>query len=130
VLIPIQGEFYALEGLSQLMNTIKLVKKHLHQTLEIEGVVLTMYDSRSNLIQTVSEEIHKFFGKKVFETKIPRNVRLGEAPSYGLPIMQFDPRSSGAIAYKRLTEELLDRNADPYNKITKDFLLRKKPDKA
>ncbi|MDR3319261.1 MAG: AAA family ATPase [Clostridiales bacterium] len=126
VFIPIQGEFYALEGLSQLMNTVKLVKKHLNPNLEIEGVVLTMYDSRSNLIQTVAEEIHKFFGKKVFITKIPRNVRLGESPSYGLPIMQFDPRSSGAIAYKKLTEELLERNSDSYEKITKDYLLRKK----
>lgn len=126
VLIPIQGEFFALEGLSQLMNTIRLIKKSLNQTLDVEGVALTMFDSRSNLVNNVAEEIHKYFGKRVFATKIPRNVRLGEAPSYGLPIMQFDPRSTGAIAYKTLTEEFLDRNKDPYKKITKDYLLRKK----
>jgi len=129
VMIPIQGEYYALKGLSQLMNTLKLIKqRNLNPTLEIEGVVLTMFDSRSNLVQTVAEEIHKFFGQKVFETKIPRNIRLSEAPSHGLPIMQFDPRSTGALAYKRLAEELLDRNGDSYEKITKDSLLRKKLD--
>lgn len=114
ILIPIPGEFYALEGLSQLMNTIKLAKKVLNQTLEVEGVVLTMFDGRSNLVNSVADEILKFFGKKVFATRIPRNIRLGEAPSYGLPIMQFDPRSSGSLAYKSLAEELLRRNNDSF----------------
>lgn len=117
VLIPIQGEFFALEGLSQLMNTIKLAKKYLNPSLEVEGVVLTMYDSRSNLVNSVTDEILKFFGKKVFTTRIPRNVRLGEAPSYGLSIMQFDPRSSGSLAYKALAEELLTRNNDKFTRI-------------
>jgi chromosome partitioning protein len=126
VLIPIQGEFFALEGLSQLMNTIKLVKKHLNPALEIEGVALTLYDPRSNLVLNVTDEITKLFGKKVFATKIPRNVRLGEAPSYGLPIMQYEPRSSGALAYKALAEEVLQRNNDKYKKITNDRALRKK----
>lgn len=126
VLIPIQGEFFALEGLSQLMNTVKLVKRQLNAAIEIEGVLLTMYDGRSNLVNSVTEEICKFFGKKVFQNKIPRNVRLGEAPSYGLPIMQFEPRCNGAIAYKRFAEEFLERNNDPYERIVKDYLLRKK----
>ena len=127
VLIPIQGEFFALEGLSQLMNTIKLVKKILNPSLEIEGVALTLYDPRSNLVLNVADEITKLFGKKVFTTKIPRNIRLGEAPSYGLPIMQYEPRSSGALAYKALAEELLQRNNDTkYHKITNDRALRKK----
>lgn len=126
ILIPIQGEFFALEGLSQLMNTIKLAKKYLNPSLEVEGVVLTMYDSRSNLVSQVTDEILKFFGKKVFSTRIPRNVRLGEAPSYGLPIMQFDPRSSGSMAYKALTEELLDRNKDAYERITNVTSLKKR----
>lgn len=112
ILIPIQGEFFALEGLSQLMNTIKLVKKYLNLTLDIEGVVLTMFDGRSNIVNSVAEEILKFFGKKVFKTRIPRNIRLVEAPSYGLPIMQYDPRSTGSMAYKALAEELLSRNGD------------------
>ncbi len=118
ILIPIQGEFFALEGLSQLLNTIKLAKKFLNPALSIEGVVLTMYDGRSKLVQSVAEEIHKFFGNKVFSTKIPRNVRLGEAPSYGLPIALYEPRSLGSIAYKGLTEEFFIRNKAKYDKIT------------
>ena len=118
ILIPIQGEYYALEGLSQLMNTIKLAKKHLNPALEVEGVVLTMYDSRSRLVQNVTEEIYKFFGKKVFSSKIPRNVRLGEAPSFGLPIMLFEPRCIGSLAYKALAEEFLTRNNDTFKKLT------------
>ncbi len=119
ILIPIQGEFFALEGLSQLMNTIKLVKKYLNMSLEIEGVVLTMFDGRSNIVNSVADEILKFFGKKVFRTRIPRNVRLVESPSYGLPVMQYDPRSSGSLAYKALAEELLARNDDS-GEIIKD----------
>ena len=120
VLIPIQCEFFALEGLSQLMNTVKLVKKHLNIKIDIEGVVLTMKDSRSNLVQQVSNEIKKFFGKYVLETTIPRNVRLAEAPSYGETILTYDPKSKGAFAYMLLAEELLTRNNVSYNKITKN----------
>jgi chromosome partitioning protein len=118
ILIPIQGEFFALEGLSQLLNTIKLAKKFLNPALAIEGVVLTMYDGRSKLVQSVAEEIQKFFGNKVFSTKIPRNVRLGEAPSHGLPIAFYEPRSLGSLAYKSLTEEFFIRNKVNYEKIT------------
>lgn len=119
VIIPIQCEFFALEGLSQLMNTIKLIKKHLNPELDIEGVVLTMKDNRSNLIQQVSAEIHKFFGKKVFQTAIPRNIRLAEAPSHGEPIVVYDKNSKGGQAYQQLAEELLIRNGDSYTKIKK-----------
>lgn len=109
VIIPIQSEYYALEGLSQLMNTIKLVVKHLNQSLKIEGVVLTMNDNRAIISRQISAEIKKFFGKRVFETAIPRNIRLAEAPSHGLPIMLHDTKCSGAKAYLALTEEFLDR---------------------
>lgn len=126
IIIPIQCEFFALEGLSQLMNTIKLAKKFLNPALEVEGVVLTMYDNRSRLVQNVTEEIHKFFGKKVFSTKIPRNIRLGEAPSYGLPVMLFEPKCVGSLAYKALAEEFLTRNGEKFNKITDVKVLKKK----
>ncbi|PKK95745.1 MAG: sporulation initiation inhibitor Soj [Tenericutes bacterium HGW-Tenericutes-4] len=112
VLIPIQCEFFALEGLSQLMNTIKLVKKHLNPNIDVEGVVLTMRDARSNLINDVSNEIRKFFGKKVYDVTIPRNIRLAEAPSHGQTILTYDPRSKGAIAYLELAQEFLKRNDD------------------
>lgn len=118
ILIPIPGEFYALEGLSQLMNTVRLAKKILNPTLDIEGVVLTLYDGRSNLVSNVTQEIMKYFGKKVFTTRIPRNIRLGEAPSYGMPIVQYDPRCVGSLSYKALTEELLTRNGDTFEKLT------------
>lgn len=118
IVIPIQCEFYALEGLTQLMNTIKLVKKHLNSALDIEGVVLTMKDSRSNLITQVGNEIKTFFGKKVFETAIPRNIRLAEAPSHGTPIGVYDSSSKGAKAYLALAEEILQRNNDKYEKIS------------
>jgi len=118
VLTPMQGEYFALEGLGQLMNTIKLVKKHYNAALEIEGVVMTMYDNRSNLAQMVTAEIIKFFGKKVFTTKIPRSIRFGEAPSYGLPILQFDPLGKGALAYKALAEEFLTRNDKKFKPLT------------
>ena len=110
VLIPIQCHFFALEGLTQLMNTIKLVKKHLNPDIDVEGVVLTMKDNRSNLVNEVSTEIRKFFGKKVFETVIPNNIRLAEAPSYGEPICEYDPKSKGGLAYKALALEFLKRN--------------------
>ncbi len=117
VIIPIQSEYYALEGLSQLMNTIKLVVKHLNSTLKIEGVVLTMNDNRAIISRQISEEIRKFFGKRVFDTVIPRNIRLAEAPSHGVPIMLHDTRCSGAKAYLALTEEYIARQP---NKKTKD----------
>lgn len=110
VLIPIQCHFFALEGLTQLMNTIKLVKKHLNPEIDVEGVVLTMKDNRSNLVNEVSEEIRKFFGSKVFNTVIPSNIRLAEAPSYGQPICEYDAKSKGGVAYKELTIEFLKRN--------------------
>ena len=105
VIIPIQTEYYALEGLSQMMNTIKLVKKFLNKDLEVDGVVLTMFDSRSKLSKGVLEEILKVFGDKVFDTKIPRNIRLAEAPSYGKPVLLYDKKCSGAIAYEALAGE-------------------------
>lgn len=119
VMIPIQCEFYALEGLSQLMNTVRLVKKKLNVDLEVEGVVLTMRDSRSNLGQQVANEIRKYFGNKVFNTVIPRNIRLAEAPSHGLPVYLYDKNCQGSLAYKELTEELLSKNKISYKKITK-----------
>ncbi len=110
VLIPIQCEYFALEGLSQLMYTIKLVKKHLNETIDVEGVVLTMKDNRSNLSQSVAADITKYFGKKLYKTMIPRNVRLAEAPSFGEPIVMYDHRCTGAQAYKALAEEFLKNN--------------------
>ncbi len=109
VIIPIQSEYYALEGLSQLMNTIKLVVKHLNPDLKIEGVVLTMNDSRALISKQISAEIRKFFGKRVYDTVIPRNIRLAEAPSHGVPIMLHDTRCSGAKAYLAFTEEFLSK---------------------
>ncbi len=111
VIIPIQSEYYAMEGLSQLMNTIKLVVKHLNDKLTIDGVVLTMSDNRAIISRQISSEIKKFFGKRVYETVIPRNIRLAEAPSHGVPIMLHDTRCSGAKAYLALTEEFLTRQA-------------------
>ena len=120
VIIPIQCEFFALEGLSQLMNTIRLVKKTgLNQALTVEGVVLTMRDSRSNLGRQVAEEIGKFFGSSVFNTTIPRNVRLAEAPSYGMPIYLYDRSCSGSVAYLKLTEEYFEKNKIEYKKIAR-----------
>lgn len=107
ILIPIQCEYYALEGLGQLMNTISLVRKHLNSNLKIEGVVLTMFDSRTNLSEQVAEEVKAFFQEMVFKTIIPRNVRLSEAPSYGLHILAYDPRSKGAELYLALAREVL-----------------------
>ena len=109
VIIPIQSEYYALEGLSQLMNSISLVKQHLNPSLEVDGVVMTMYDSRSLISKQIAEEIRKFFTKRVFEIVVPRNIRLVEATSYGKPIMMHDPKCTGARAYKALTQEYLDR---------------------
>lgn len=107
VLVPIQCEYYALEGLGQLINTIKLVQKHLNPDLVIEGVILTMFDARTNLSTQVSREVEKYFENKVFQTIIPRNIRLSEAPSHGLPITLYDNESKGAETYKKLAKELI-----------------------
>ena len=108
VLIPIQCEFYALEGVSQLMSTIELVKKGFNPSLEIQGVILSMFDGRTNLSVQVVQEVKKYFGGKVYATVIPRNVRLAEAPSFGMPITEYDPKSKGAEAYMDFAEEFLD----------------------
>lgn len=107
VLIPIQCEYYALEGLSQLLNTIRLVQKHLNTSLEVEGVLLTMLDARTNLGLQVIEDVKKFFRDKVYRTIIPRNVRLSEAPSHGEPIISYDPKSKGAETYMDLAKEVI-----------------------
>ncbi len=108
VLIPVQAEYYALEGLSQLLRTIDMVRDGLHPQLDILGAVLTMFDSRNKLAMDVMNELHRFFPNRVFRSVIPRNVRLAEAPSFGRPIMEYDPWSKGAKAYERLTKEILD----------------------
>jgi chromosome partitioning protein len=108
VLIPLQCEYLALEGLTQLIGAIRLVQDHLNPGLRIEGVLLTMYDSRLNLSQQVADEARKFFSDRVYRTMIPRNVRLSEAPSFGKPIVLYDPHSSGAESYRELAREVLD----------------------
>lgn len=107
VLIPIQCEFYALEGVGQLINTIQLVKRGLNPNIEIEGVVMTMYDGRANLCNEVLKEVEKYFTDMVYKTKIPRNVRLAESPSFGLPIVLYDEKCKGAEAYEEFTKEFL-----------------------
>ncbi len=110
VLIPVQCEYYALEGLGQLINTVNLVKKHLNKDLEIEGALLTMYDIRTNLSNQVVKEVNRYFENKVYKTVIPRNVKLSEAPSYGMPISVYDPRSKGAKSYDKFVKEFLKNN--------------------
>ena len=110
IIIPIQCEYYALEGLSQLLNTIRLVQKHLNSELEIEGILITMYDNRLKLSRQVVEEVKNYFGNKVYNTFIKRNVRLGEAPSHGKPIVLYDAASMGAQNYMNLVSEILGRN--------------------
>ena len=110
VLVPIQCEYFALEGLSQLMNTVRQVKRLYNPTIEIEGIVLTMYDGRLNLTAQVVAEIKKYFADKLYKTAIPRAVRLSEAPSYGMPIQYYDKRSKGAAAYDELTKEFIKKN--------------------
>lgn len=107
ILIPVQCEYYALEGLSQLLNTVRLVQKHFNSDLKIEGVLLTMYDARTNLGSEVVEEVRKYFRERVYDTIIPRNVRLSEAPSHGLSIIDYDIRSKGAEVYQSLAKEVL-----------------------
>ena len=120
VLIPVQCEYYALEGLEQLMNTVNLVKKHLNKELELEGAVLTMYDARTNLSNQVVKEVKNYFEDKVYKTVIPRNVRLSEAPSFGMPISLYDPKSKGAKCYDKLVKEIL--------KISKTYEIEKRRD--
>ncbi len=109
ILVPIQCEYYALEGLSQLMNTVRRIKRQYNEHLELEGVLLTMFDGRLNLTQQVVQEVKKYFPKKVFSNPIPRSVRLSEAPSFGKPIAYFDKNSRGAIAYKNLAKEIKNK---------------------
>ncbi len=113
VVIPLHCEYFALEGLAELVGTMRRVRAALNPALDIEGVLLTMYDERTNLGQQVANEVRGFFKEKVFQTVIPRNVRLGEAPSHGLPILSYDPKSRGAEAYLALARELVQRNATP-----------------
>ena len=110
VLIPIQCEYYALEGVGQLVNTVKLMRRKLNPDLAVEGILLTMFDGRTNLGAQVVQEVRKHFRDEAFETLIPRNVRLSEAPSYGLPIHLYDARCNGAKAYQALARELIERN--------------------
>lgn len=119
VLIPVQCEYYALEGLGQLLNTVELVKKHLNKSLVIEGALLTMYDIRTNLSNQVVKEVKKYFDDKVYKTVIPRNVRVSEAPSYGLPITIYDPHSKGARSYEKLGREFLKLNAEEKKSMQK-----------
>ena len=120
VLIPVQCEYYALEGLGQLLNTINLVKKHLNKDIQIEGALLTMYDMRTNLSNQVVKEVKRYFNNKVYKTVIPRNVRLSEAPSYGMPITEYDPRSKGAKSYEKFAKEFLKIN-DEERKMKNSF---------
>lgn len=112
VLIPVQCEYYALEGLGQLINTINLVKKHLNKNLTIEGALLTMFDIRTNLSNQVVKEVNKYFENKVYKTVIPRNVKLSEAPSYGMPISVYDAKSKGAKSYDKFVKEFIKKNED------------------
>lgn len=110
ILIPVQCEYYALEGLGQLINTINLVKKHLNKNLMVEGALLTMFDIRTNLSNQVVKEVNRYFENKVYKAVIPRNVKLSEAPSYGMPISVYDPKSKGAKAYDKFVKEFLKKN--------------------
>jgi chromosome partitioning protein len=109
VLIPMQGEYFALEGISELLDTIERIRAALNPQLEIEAVVLTMFDDRTNLAQQVKNELKKYFGEKLCRTTVPRNIRLAEAPSHGMPALVYDPRSKGAESYIRLAKEIIDR---------------------
>lgn len=110
IIIPIQCEYYALEGLSQLTNTIRMVKQQMNRSLDIEGIVLTMYDTRTNLSVQVADEVKKYYGAKLYKSVIPRNVRLSEAPSYGLPINAYDSTSKGCESYLSLAREVIRAN--------------------
>ena len=110
VIIPVQAEYFALEGISQLLNTIRIIKSRLRPSLEIEGFLLTMYDARLRLANQIFEELKSHFGDMVFSTVIPRNIKLSESPSHGMPVVLYDPDSRGAIAYGQLSKELIARN--------------------
>ncbi|MDE6272558.1 MAG: AAA family ATPase [Muribaculaceae bacterium] len=110
VIIPVQAEYFALEGISQLLNTIRIIKSRLKPSLEIEGFLLTMYDARLRLANQIYEELKGHFGDMVFKTVIPRNIKLSESPSHGLPVILYDPESRGAIAYSQLSRELINRH--------------------
>jgi len=110
VLIPMQAEYFALEGISELLDTIERIRAGLNPSLEIEGVVLTMFDERTNLAQQVTAELKRYFGEKLCATTVPRNIRLAEAPSHGKPALQYDPRSKGAEAYIRLAKEIISHH--------------------
>ncbi|MDD7050060.1 MAG: AAA family ATPase [Lachnospiraceae bacterium] len=112
VLVPIQCEYYALEGLSQLIHTVNLVKERLNPSLEMEGVVFTMYDSRTNLSMQVVENVKSHLEQNIYNTLIPRNIRLAEAPSYGMPITKYDPKSAGAEAYRQLANEVINKKGE------------------
>jgi chromosome partitioning protein len=112
VLIPVQAEYFALEGLGQLLNTIKIVRQHLNPDLEIEGVLLTMFDTRLRLSNQVAQEVRRYFGEKVFETIVQRNVRVSEAPSFGKPVLLYDATSTGAKNYMALAREILESNME------------------
>ncbi len=111
LLVPVQCEYYALEGLSDLLSTVRIVKRNLNPALDMEGVVLTMYDGRTNLSMQVAEEVKRYFPGKVYASVIPRNVRLSEAPSHGKPVSAYDPYSRGAEAYRTLAEEVIEQNS-------------------
>jgi chromosome partitioning protein len=111
VLVPMQAEYFALEGISELLDTIERVRQNFNPELAVEGVVLTMFDDRTNLAQNVAGELKNYFGELLFENSIPRNIRLAEAPSHGLPVILYDPRSRGAESYIRLAKEVMDRQA-------------------
>jgi chromosome partitioning protein len=113
VLVPLQTEFYALEGLSHLIRTIERIRRGLNSSLELQGIVLTMYDGRNNLCRLVAEDVRRHFGTKVYRTVIPRNIRVSEAPSHGKPVLLYDLRCAGSQAYARLSRELMERTDDP-----------------
>ena len=113
MIIPIQCEYYALEGISQLLNTVRLVQQNFNESLALEGVLLTMYDSRLNLCRQVAEDAKEHFGSQMFRTAIPRNVRLAEAPSFGKPILMYDVQSVGAKSYLAVAQELMQRSERP-----------------
>jgi chromosome partitioning protein len=119
VLIPMQAEYFAMEGVSELLDTMERIRQSLNPALEIEGVVLTMYDDRTNLAQQVTSELKAFFGDKLFKTTIPRNIRLAEAPSYGKPVLAYDPRSRGAESYIKLAKEIMTKHTE---KTTKELI--------
>lgn len=122
VLIPMQAEYFALEGVSELLDTIERIRQDLNPALEIEGAVLTMFDERTNLAQQVARELRRFFKDKLLRTTIPRNIKLAEAPSYGRPVLDYDPRSRGAEAYIKLAKELLDRQEKQVKMSTEQLL--------